>query len=181
MSEEIDFLKRTITTIPDFPQPGILFRDITSLCENPLAFSLMCKLMAAPYKDAKITKVAATEARGFVFGGAVAQILGAGFVFVRKPKKLPRAVYSQDYSLEYGTNTLEIHQDAIKAEDVVLLVDDLIATGGTIEATIDLVTKNKATLAGCTFAISLPDLGGQQHIVDKYGIPCHAVLDFPGH
>lgn len=178
---DIEYLKQTIKSIPDFPIKGVLFRDITSLCEDAKGFNLLCELMAKPYKEMKITKVAATEARGFVFGAVIAHILNCGFVLVRKPKKLPREVYSVDYALEYGTNTLEIHKDAINENDNVLIVDDLIATGGTIDATIELVKKCGGKVKGISFAISLPDLGGVKLLEDKYKVKVSSVLEFPGH
>lgn len=181
MCNEIEHLQNTIKSIPDFPKKGILFRDITSLCEDPKSFPILCNLLAREFIDAGITKVAATEARGFVFGAAVASILNCGFVLVRKAGKLPRNVYSESYKLEYGEATLEIHQDAINAEDKVLIVDDLIATGGTIDATIKLVKRCGGQPVGCAFAISLPDLGGEGYIESTYGLKCVSVLNFPGH
>ncbi len=180
MNSDIEYLKSCVKSIPDFPKPGIIFRDISSVCENPKAFSLLCHYLALPFKDKGITKVAGTESRGFVFGAPVAQILGAGFVMVRKKGKLPRAVYREDYALEYGTNTLEIHKDCLNPEDRVLLVDDLIATGGTIEAAYRLVQKCGAKVVGASFAICLPDLGGLEKL-KKLDINCESVLDFPGH
>ncbi|MGN1394586.1 MAG: adenine phosphoribosyltransferase [Succinivibrionaceae bacterium] len=178
---QIEFLKSCVKSIPDFPKPGILFRDITSLCEHPKAFPLMIDVLAREFLDAGITKVAATEARGFVFGAAVASKLNCGFVLVRKKGKLPREVYSESYTLEYGENVLEIHKDAISSNDRVLIVDDLIATGGTIDATIKLVKKCGGSIEGCAFAISLPDLGGESRIEKEYKLKCVSVLDFPGH
>lgn len=176
-----EFLKSCVKSIPDFPKPGILFRDITSLCEDPKAFPLVCELIAREFIDAGITKVAATEARGFVFGSAVACKLNCGFIMVRKKGKLPRAVYQETYDLEYGQDVLEIHQDCLSEKDNVLVVDDLIATGGTVEATIKLVKRCGANVVGAAFAISLPDLGGEEKLEKKYGIKCLSVLDFPGH
>ncbi len=179
---KITYLKQTIKSIADFPQKGILFRDITSLCEDPKAFQMLVDLMAEPFNGMNITKVAATEARGFVFGAAVAFKLNCGVVLIRKPGKLPREVYSQDYSLEYGSNTLQIHKDAINADDNVLVVDDLIATGGTIDATVSLVKQCGGKVKGICFAISLPDLGGEGAVKEKYpDVRVVSVLDFPGH
>jgi adenine phosphoribosyltransferase len=180
--DKLSYLKQTIKSIPDFPKEGILFRDITSLCEDPKAFPMLVELMAEPFKELNISKVAATEARGFVFGAAVAQYLKCGLVLVRKPGKLPREVYSEDYTLEYGTSTLQIHKDAINEKDNVLVVDDLIATGGTIDATISLVKKCGGNVKGISFAITLPDIGGEKLIRDKYPeVKIVTVLDFPGH
>lgn len=178
---EIEFLKSCVKSIPDFPKKGIVFRDITSLCENQKAFPLLINIMAREFVDAGITKVAATEARGFVFGAAVASKLNCGFVLVRKPGKLPRSCFSESYQLEYGSDALEIHQDAITPNDTVLIIDDLIATGGTIDATIKLVQKCGGKIAGTCFAISLPDLGGEKYIEDTYNLKCISVLNFPGH
>ena len=178
---EIEFLKSCVKSIPDFPKKGIVFRDITSLCENPKAFPLLIDIMAREFVDAGITKVAATEARGFVFGAAIAAKLNCGFVLVRKFGKLPRPTFVESYNLEYGTGTLEIHKDAINSSDKVLVVDDLIATGGTIDATISLVKKCGGNIAGVCFAISLPELGGEKKIEDTYGVKCISVLDFPEH
>jgi|SRR5574344_13314 adenine phosphoribosyltransferase len=181
MSNEIEFLKNSIKSIKDFPKAGIVFRDITSLCENPKAFPMLCDILSREFIDAGITKVAATEARGFVFGAAVACRLNCGFVLVRKKGKLPRDVYSEKFQLEYGESCIEIHKDAILPGERVLVIDDLIATGGTIDATIRLVNRCGGKTVGCAFAISLPDLGGEKMIEDKYKIKCVSVLNFPGH
>lgn len=177
----IDYLYNSVKSIQDFPKVGVLFRDVTSLCEDPKAFPIMCELMANEFKDRGITKVVGTEARGFVFGAAVAAKLNCGFVLVRKPGKLPRDAYQETYELEYGMDTLEMHMDALNENDCVLIVDDLIATGGTIEAAIKLVSKTKAEIVGCSFAIALPDLGGVELVEKKYSLPCVSVLTFPGH
>lgn len=179
--DDIEYLKSCVKSIKDFPKSGILFRDITSVCENPQAFNLICRLMAEKYAGLGITKVVGSESRGFVFGSAVAVLLNSGFVLVRKPGKLPREVYSENYELEYGQNTLEIHKDALTAEDRVLIVDDLLATGGTVEAQIKLIKRSGAEIAGAVFAINLPDIGGSAYIRDKYNIICHSIMDFPGH
>lgn len=179
--DEIEYLKSCVKSINDFPKNGIVFRDITSVCENPDAFSRLCRAMADMYRDAGITKVVGSESRGFVFGAPVAVLLGCGFVMARKPGKLPRDVYSEDYELEYGTNTLEIHKDAISSSDRVLIVDDLIATGGTVGAQIKLIRRFNAEIAGAVFAISLPDLGGTALLKEKYGVDSRAVMEFPGH
>ena len=131
---EIEFLKSCVKSIPDFPKKGIVFRDITSLCEDPKAFPLLIDIMAREFVDAGITKVAATEARGFVFGAAIAAKLNCGFVLVRKLGKLPRPTFVENYTLEYGTDSLEIHKDAIEPGKKVIVIDDLLATGGTVGA-----------------------------------------------
>lgn len=177
---DIEFLHSRVKSIRDFPKPGIIFRDITSLCEDGKAFPLMCSVMAGYFAGAGVTRVVAGEARGFVFGAPVACALGCGFVMARKPGKLPREALSESYALEYGVNTLEIHRDALAPGDRVLIVDDLIATGGTAEAQIKLVRKLGAEIAGAVFAISLPDLGGADLLRKKYGVECRAVLEFPG-
>lgn len=140
-AQQLQFIKDSIKTIPDYPKPGILFRDVTSLLENPLAYAASIELLVERYREAGVTKVVGTEARGFLFGAPVALALGVGFVPVRKPGKLPRATLSESYELEYGTDKLEIHTDAITAGDKVLVVDDLLATGGTIEATTKLIRR----------------------------------------
>ncbi len=178
--EPIEYLRTQIKSINDYPKKGIIFRDITSLCEDPKAFPLMIELMASEFIDAGITKVVGTEARGFVFGAAVATKLNCGFVLARKPGKLPRETYQEKYDLEYGSAQLEIHKDAINDNDKVLIVDDLIATGGTIEATIKLIRRTKAQIIGASFAISLPDLNGEKLIEEKYQIKCTSILSFNG-
>lgn len=140
-AQQLEYLKNSIKSIQDYPKPGILFRDVTSLLEDPKAYALSIDLLVERYKNAGITKVVGTEARGFLFGAPVALGLGVGFVPVRKPGKLPRETISETYDLEYGTDQLEIHVDAIKPGDKVLVVDDLLATGGTIEATAKLIRR----------------------------------------
>jgi len=173
-------LKDTIRTIPDFPKPGIMFRDITTLMTNRKAFALAVKRLADPYRDKDIDNVAGIEARGFVFGAAIALELGAGFVPVRKKGKLPFDTYTQDYELEYGSDTLEVHADAIRGQERVLIIDDLIATGGTAEATVHLLRQAGSDIVGAAFVIDLPDLGGLARIT-KMGIPVTALMAFEGH
>lgn len=173
-------LKDTIRTIPDFPKPGIMYRDITTLLTSRRAFAEAVDQLCAPYRDKNIDNIAAIEARGFTFGGAMAYELGAGFVPIRKKGKLPFDTYAQDYDLEYGTDTLEIHADAVRGQEKVLLVDDLIATGGTAEAAIHLLRKAGANIVGAAFIIDLPDLGGMARIA-KMGIPVTALVRFEGH
>ncbi|MDU1358080.1 MAG: adenine phosphoribosyltransferase [Citrobacter freundii] len=165
-AQQLEFLKNSIKSIHDYPKPGILFRDVTSLLEDPKAYALSIELLVERYKNAGITKVVGTEARGFLFGAPVALGLGVGFVPVRKPRKLPREVIAETYELEYGTDQLEIHVDAIKPGDKVLVVDDLLATGGTIAATIRLVEQLGGVVVGTAFLIELSDLHGRDKIKD---------------
>ena len=173
-------IKDAIRTIPDFPIAGIMFRDITTLMTNPTAFKQSIDALAAPYKDKGLDNVAGIEARGFAFGAAVAYALGIGFVPIRKKGKLPYKTYTQDYELEYGTDTLEIHADAVRKGEKVLLIDDLIATGGTAEASIKLLQKTGADVVGAAFIVDLPDLGGLGKIT-SLGIPVTVLVAFDGH
>lgn len=159
-------LKDCIRNIPDFPKPGILFKDITTLLQDKEAFKEAVDTISAKYKDAGIDMVVAVEARGFIFGGAVAHQIGAGFVPVRKKGKLPYKTDSVTYELEYGTDTLEMHEDALRKGDKVLIVDDLLATGGTVKAVCDLVEKKKARVAGVAFLIELLELKGKDRLKD---------------
>ena len=158
--------KDYIRNIPDFPKPGILFRDITTLLKDSRAFKHALDALVDKYKNKKIDKVAAVEARGFILGGAVAYRLGAGFVPVRKKGKLPWKTNSVTYELEYGTDTLEIHHDAINPGESVLIVDDLLATGGTVKAVTDLVKQLQGKIAGIAFLIELTDLKGKDKLKD---------------
>ena len=173
-------LKDAIRTIPDFPKEGIMFRDITTLMTNPKAFKASIDAMAAPYKDKGLDNVAGIDARGFVFGAAVAYALGVGFVPISKKGKLPFKTYTQEYELEYGTDTLEIHADAIRKGEKVLLIDDLIATGGTAEASIKLLEQIGADIIGAAFVIDFPDLGGLGKIT-SLGIPVTVLVAYDGH
>ncbi len=163
-TEKIPLIKASIKSIPDYPKAGILFRDVTSLMEDPAAYKATIELLAETYKDMGFTKIVGTEARGFLFGAPLALALNIGFIPVRKPGKLPRETYAQAYQLEYGEDILEIHQDALTTDDKVLIIDDLLATGGTIEATTKLIRKLGAQVQDAGFVISLPDLGGEQRI-----------------
>lgn len=169
-----------VRTIPDYPKPGILFRDITTLLRDGPAFRAAVDALVAPYAEAGIGAVAAIEARGFILGGAVAHGLRAGFVPLRKPGKLPAAVAGVDYALEYGTDRLEMHLDALSPGERVLIVDDLIATGGTAEAAVALVRGAGAEVVGAAFVIDLPDLGGGARL-RALGVPVTALVAFPGH
>jgi adenine phosphoribosyltransferase len=153
-----------IRSIPDFPKPGIVFRDITPLLASPVGLRETIRQLAEHYRGKQIDAVAAAEARGFIFAAPLAIELGVGFVPIRKPGKLPFETHAFHYELEYGTDTLEIHVDGVTPGQRVLLVDDLLATGGTIEACCKLVEKGKATVAGCAFVIELVDLGGAKRL-----------------
>ncbi|MEQ1618753.1 MAG: adenine phosphoribosyltransferase [Terricaulis sp.] len=173
-------LKPTIRSIPDHPKRGILFRDITTLLGDARAFAHAVDQLAAPFVDAGIDKVAGVEARGFILGGAVARVLGVGFAPVRKQGKLPWRTLRHEYTLEYGIDTLEMHEDALRPGESVLLIDDLIATGGTALAALALVEKLGARVVGAHFVIDLPDLGGLQRLRDK-SIRAEALCAFAGH
>lgn len=160
-------LDQYIRDIPDFPKPGIVFKDITPLLASPEGFRSAIDLIANEYADMGVTKVLGAEARGFIFGGALAYKLGAGFVPARKPGKLPHSTVKAEYELEYGTDSLEMHLDAVNADDVVLIVDDVLATGGTAAAKAQLVRNAGAKLAGYAFLIELDFLGGQAKLGDS--------------
>ncbi len=153
-----------IRDIPDFPKPGILFRDITPLLSSPAAFGQAIQAMAEPFREVKIDRIAAAEARGFLFAGPLALELNASLVPIRKPGKLPFETLSYSYELEYGTDTLEIHTDAISPGDNVLVVDDLLATGGTIEACCKMVEKAGGNVVACVFVVELVGLAGAERI-----------------
>ena len=159
-------LKACIRNIPDFPKAGILFRDITTLLKDKKAFRQALDSLANKYRNKKIDIVVAVEARGFILGGAIAHKLGAGFVPVRKKGKLPWKTNSVTYDLEYGTDTLEVHHDAIKSGDKVLIVDDLLATGGTVKAVTELIKQLKGKIVGIVFLIELTELKGKDKLKD---------------
>jgi adenine phosphoribosyltransferase len=175
----MDF-KEVIRTIPDYPKPGIMFRDITTLLGNARAFRRAIDEMVQPYAGTRVDKVAGLEARGFILGGAVAHQLSIGFVPIRKKGKLPFAVIGENYDLEYGQDRVEIHTDAIKPGEHVLLVDDLIATGGTASAGIRLMERAGAQVIGCSFVIDLPELGGADKL-RALGKPVNTLVSFEGH
>lgn len=179
IEEQQNILKNAVHTIPNYPKEGILFRDVTGILDDAQAFALSINFLKEKYQNKGFTKVVGTEARGFLFGAPLALALGVGFVPVRKPGKLPRKTFSQDYQLEYGTDTLEIHQDALTENDNVLIVDDLLATGGTIEATTKLIRRLGATTTDSAFIISLPDLGGEAKLKDL-GLSVTALLQYEG-
>jgi len=157
-------IKQLIRTIPDHPKPGIQFRDITTLLLDPAGIRSAVEQLAAPFAGDRIQKVAGVEARGFIFGLAVAIELGVGFVPVRKPGKLPWETVGEDYELEYGSDRVEVHRDAIQAGERVLLVDDLIATGGTAAAAVRVIERIGGMVDACAFVIELPELGGRSRL-----------------
>ena len=169
-----------IRAIPDYPRPGVIFRDVTTLLRDATAFRRAVDAMVAPWKDARIDRVAGIEARGFILGGALAHQLGAGFVPLRKRGKLPHATVRVAYSLEYGVDEMEMHTDAIQPGERILLVDDLIATGGTAAAAVQLIRSQGGQVLGATFVIDLPELGGAQRLRDLE-VPVSALVAFEGH
>lgn len=175
---EID-IKSLVRTIPDYPKPGIMFRDITTLLGDAAGLTACIERMAEPYRDMGIEAVSGIEARGFILGGAVADRLGCGFVPIRKKGKLPAKAIGQDYELEYGTDIIEVHEDGLRPGEKVLLVDDLIATGGTAEAGVKLLRKLGAQIMGAAFVIDLPDLGGCKRLAGL-GVECHTLIAFEG-
>jgi adenine phosphoribosyltransferase len=181
MSLRVDLnLKSLVRTIPDYPKPGIMFRDITTLLKDASGFKACIERLIEPYRSAGIDAVVGIEARGFILGGAVADRLGTGFVPLRKKGKLPGTAIGQDYELEYGMDVIEVHEDAIRKGERVLIVDDLIATGGTAEAGAKLIHKVGGVVVSAAFIIDLPDLGGRARL-EAQGIPCHTLIAFEGH
>jgi adenine phosphoribosyltransferase len=181
MSLRVDLnLKSLVRTIPDYPKPGIMFRDITTLLKDASGFKACVERLIEPYRAAGVEAVVAIEARGFILGGAVADRLGTGFVPLRKRGKLPAKTLGQEYDLEYGTDIIEVHQDAIREGERILIVDDLIATGGTAEAGAKLVRRVGGVVVGAAFIIDLPELGGAARL-EAQGIPCHTLIAFEGH
>ncbi|MCU0483379.1 MAG: adenine phosphoribosyltransferase [Chloroflexi bacterium] len=162
-----DELRAKVREIPDFPKPGILFYDITTLLKDAAAYRSAVDLMLAPYQDARIDVVVGMESRGFIFSGPMAYLLGAGLVPVRKLGKLPAETISVEYALEYGTNTLEVHRDAIGPGQRVLIVDDLLATGGTVQGTVELVERLQGEIVGLSFLVELSFLKGRDRLVDR--------------
>jgi adenine phosphoribosyltransferase len=172
-------IKKYIRTIPHYPKEGVMFRDITTLWQDATGLRTAIDQLVWPYTGVRIDKVAGIEARGFVLGGAIAHQLSVGFVPVRKKGKLPAATIAEEYELEYGTDTVEIHEDAIEEGENILIVDDLIATGGTAEAAIKLIRRAKGTIVGAAFIIDLPDLGGRARI-EKMGVNVQTLCEFEG-
>ena len=173
-------LKDYIRSIPDYPKKGILFRDITTLIKDADAFEECINQIITRSKDYKIDKIAAIESRGFVFASAVSYLLKKPLIMFRKKNKLPAKTHSVDFELEYGTATIEVHKDSINKDDSVLIIDDLIATGGTAEAAVKLVEMSNAKIAAFVFAINLFDLGGSDNLVKK-GYKVENLMNFPGH
>jgi adenine phosphoribosyltransferase len=172
-------LESLIRTIPDYPKPGIMFRDVTTLLADPYGMRACIDALMWRFMKNDIQYVAGIEARGFIIGGAVAHQLGRGFIPIRKRGKLPAKVIGQDYQLEYGIDTIEIHADAIRPGDRVLLVDDLVATGGTAAAAVTLIERSGGTVVGAGFIIDLPDLGGARKLRAQ-GLDVHALVQFEG-
>ena len=180
-ASDIDInLRETVRSIPDYPKPGIVFRDITTLLGNARAFRRAVDELVQPWAGMKIDKVAGIEARGFILGGAVAHQVSAGFVPIRKKGKLPHKRVSVTYMLEYGEDEIEMHADALVAGERVVLVDDLIATGGTAEAAVKLLRQLDAEVLAACFVIDLPDLGGADKL-RKLGVPVRTLVSFAGH
>jgi len=180
MTTNADFLQGLIRTIPDYPKAGIMFRDITTLLQDAEGLRLAVESMVAPVRGLGIDVVVGIEARGFILGGAVAHALGRGFVPIRKRGKLPHLTLSQEYALEYGADAIEIHADAIRRGQNVLLVDDLIATGGTAEAALALIRRSGGECHAASFVIDLPDLGGADRL-RSMGVDVHTLVRFAGH
>ena len=173
-------LKEFIRSIPDYPKKGILFRDITTLIKDASAFTETINQIVQRSKKIKFDKIAAIESRGFVFASAVSYILNKPFIMLRKKNKLPSEVHSVDFELEYGTATIEVHKDSINENDSILIIDDLIATGGTAEAAAKLVEISKGKVAAFIFVINLFDLNGNDNLIKK-GYRVENLIDFPGH
>ena len=173
-------LRDSIRSIPDYPKPGIVFRDITTLLGDARAFRRAIDELVQPWAGTKVDKVAGIEARGFILGGAVAYQLSAGFVPIRKKGKLPHTTVRVAYSLEYGIDEMEMHEDAVKPGERVILVDDLIATGGTAAAAVSLLQRIGAHVEAACFVIDLPEIGGAQKIRDL-GVPVRTIMAFAGH
>lgn len=173
-------IKSRIRTIPHYPEPGVMFRDITTLLKDPVGFRITVQELANRYAAMKIDKVAGIESRGFILGAPLAYLLGLGFVPIRKKGKLPAETIGHDYALEYGTDRIEMHVDAVSKGERILLVDDLIATGGTAEAAVKLIEKMGAVIVECCFVVDLPDLGGRQRL-EKHGHKVHSLCEFEGH
>jgi len=172
-------LEAAIRTIPDYPKPGVMFRDITTLLGDARAFRRAIDELVHPYAGTKIDKIAGVEARGFILGGAMSHQLSAGFVPIRKKGKLPHETVRIAYSLEYGVDEMEMHKDAVKTGERVILVDDLIATGGTAEGAVKLLQQMGAEVVAACFVIDLPDLGGRKKI-EALGVPVRTLVEFEG-
>jgi adenine phosphoribosyltransferase len=179
VTQDID-IKALIRTVPNFPRPGVLFRDITTLLKHADGFSAVVDKLGGAYRECPIDKIAAIESRGFIIGAALAYKLNVGFVPLRKRGKLPAENFGHDYELEYGADRLEVHQDGIQRGERVLLVDDVIATGGTAEAALRLIMMAGGSVVGCAFVVDLPELGGRKKL-ETLGHAVLALCEFPGH
>jgi adenine phosphoribosyltransferase len=179
MLDQRKTVKDYIRTIVDFPHEGIMFRDVTTLFADARGFRMCIDQLLHPYAGRRIDKVVGLEARGFILGGAIAHQLAVGFVPIRKKGKLPGTTISQDYKLEYGEAIMEIHDDALQPGEKVLLVDDLLATGGTAEAGIRLIERLGAEIVGCAFVVDLPELGGRT-LLERLGMEVHVLCEFEG-
>lgn len=179
MKDRNKTVKDYIRTIVDFPKEGIMFRDVTTLFSDPRGFRMCIDQLLHPFAGVRIDKVVGLEARGFIPGGAIAHQLSVGFVPVRKKGKLPGATHSEEYALEYGEAVMEVHRDAIEPGEKVLVVDDLLATGGTAEAGIKLIERMGGDIVGCAFIIDLPDLGGRKRL-EALGMDVHTLCEFEG-
>ncbi|MBQ8707664.1 MAG: adenine phosphoribosyltransferase [Succinivibrionaceae bacterium] len=177
--EDYDYIVGSVTSIPNFPKRGVLFRDITSLIEDAKAFNLAIDAMAEKYANSGYVKIMAAEARGFIFGAALAARIGAGIVMVRKPGKLPRETLSEEYTLEYGSSILQCHKDSIDTGDKVLIVDDLLATGGTALAMLSLARCLGADVSEACFAICLKDLPGRR-LLKEHSVEAFSLIDYSG-
>ena len=175
----MDFIRDAIRTIPDYPKPGIQFRDVTTLLTDAQAFRATVDYLVRPWAGKKIDKVAGIEARGFILGGAVAHQLSIGFTPVRKRGKLPHQTLIEEYELEYGSDAIEIHIDSVEEGERILLIDDLIATGGTAEAAVKLLRRAGAIVVGAAFVVDLPDLGGAKRI-EALDVPVTSLVAFDG-
>lgn len=172
-----DFISRSITDVVDFPQDGVMFRDITTMLANPKALRYSIDLFHERYQNYGLTQVVAVEARGFIFAAALADRLGVGLTLIRKPGKLPRAAFSESYELEYGNSALELHKDALTHRDRVVVMDDMLATGGTINAAINLVQKSPATIVEAAFVAELLYLPGRKRLAEK-GVSSYAIVAY---
>lgn len=177
MTQALNVIRDTIGSIPDYPKPGIVFRDITPLLQNGHAFELTIRQLEQRYSGKGITQIAAVEARGFLFGAALAYAMGCGVTLLRKPGKLPGKVLRQAYDLEYGTDELQMHDNALSKNDRVLIVDDLLATGGTVVAANQLMQTTGAEVVEAAFVVSLPELGGEDRLQNA-GVACYTLCQF---